>query len=112
MGRVVINKTLILIITFLAAVLSFNVQAENKPVGIAADLMLVTVTHNGQAVEIIRNQGNSNTVMSAFAKTSRPCPPFCMPPMSLAPGVETLRGLEVLDYAFNNVSGRFQHYTR
>ena len=50
------NKTLILIITFLAAVLSFNVQAENKPVGIAADLMSVTVTHNGQAVEIMRHQ--------------------------------------------------------
>ena len=28
------NKTLLLIITFLAAVLSFNVQAENKPVAL------------------------------------------------------------------------------
>ena len=28
--------------------------------------------------------------MPAFAKTARPCPPFCMQPMPLAPGVETL----------------------
>ena len=28
--------------------------------------------------------------MSAFAKTSRPCSPFCMQPMSLTTGVETL----------------------
>ena len=99
------NKTLILIITFLAAVLSFNVQAENKPVGITADLMSVTVTHNGQPVEIMRNQDNSNTVIPAFAKTSRPCPPFCIQPMSLAPGVETLGELEVLDYAAKMSAG-------
>ena len=43
--------------------------------------------------------------MPAFAKTSRPCLPFCMPPMSLAPGVETLGGLEVLDEASKMSAG-------
>ncbi len=83
----------------LAASLSMPVLAENKPVGITPDMMSVTVTHNGQPVEIKRNQDNGNTVIDAFAKTSRPCPPFCIQPMVLAPGVETLGEVEVLDYA-------------
>ena len=33
----------------------------------------------------------------AFAKTSRNCPPFCVNPMVLAPGVETYGEVEVLD---------------
>jgi rhodanese-related sulfurtransferase len=34
----------------------------------------------------------------AFAKTSRKCPPFCIQPSTLAPGVETIAELEMLDY--------------
>ena len=33
-----------------------------------------------------------------FALTSRPCPPFCIQPMQLAPGVETIGELELLSY--------------
>ena len=69
-----------------------------KPVGITPDLMSVTVMHGGRSVEIKRNQDNKATVDPAFAKTSRPCPPFCIQPIMLAPGVETLGETEVLDY--------------
>ena len=90
---------MILSAAMLAVTISANAVAENKPVGITPDMMSVTVTHNGESVEIMRNQDNANTVIPAFAKTSRPCPPFCIQPMSLAPGVETLGEVEVLDYA-------------
>jgi len=79
--------------------------AENKPVGITPDLMSVTVTHNGQKVEISRNQDNANTVIDAFAKTSRPCPPFCIQPIVLAEGVETLGEVEVINYAAKMEAG-------
>ena len=72
--------------------------AAGKPVGISPDMMSVNVTHNGSTVQIKRNQDNSNTVTPAFAKTSRPCPPFCIQPIVLAPGVETLGELEVINY--------------
>ena len=72
--------------------------AAGKPVGIAPDLMSINVTHNGKTVQIKRNQDNNNTVIPAFAKTSRPCPPFCVQPIVLAPGVETLGELEVINY--------------
>lgn len=71
---------------------------EGKPVGITPDIMSVTVQHNGKANEIKRDQNNAATVIPAFAKTSRPCPPFCIQPIVLAPGVETLGENEVIHY--------------
>ncbi len=80
----------------LAAMISVPVLADQ--VGITPDTVKVTVKHNGQDMDIMRNQNNDNTVNEAFAKTSRPCPPFCIQPSSLAPGVETIGEVEVIDY--------------
>jgi len=71
---------------------------SNKPVGISADLMSVEVIHNGKTLKISRNQDNKNQVIPDYAITSRPCPPFCIRPIKLAPGVETIGELEMLDY--------------
>ena len=73
--------------------------SANKPVGIWGDQMEVTVTHNGTSTDITRNQDNKNTVNPAFAKTSRPCPPFRIQPAVLAPGVETIAERELMHYA-------------
>ena len=48
---------------------------------------------------IMRNQDNAATVNPAFAKTSRPCPPFCIQPMQLRPGIETIGEQEIIHYA-------------
>lgn len=78
---------------------SVSLLAEDaKPVGITADKMSVTVKHAGQEVEIRRNQDNTATVGADFAKTSRPCPPFCIQPDTIAPGVETIAELGMLGY--------------
>lgn len=79
--------------------------AGGKPVKISPDLMQVDVPHNGAMVRIIRNQDNSNLVAPAFAKTSRPCPPFCIQPMTIAPGIETLGELELLAYIQQMANG-------
>jgi len=73
-------------------------SADDKPVGITSSLMSVEVMHNGTAVEIMRNQDNANEVNPSFALTSRPCPPFCIQPMTVATGVETIGEIEMLDY--------------
>jgi len=92
-------KTKIVIAAFAASLIfSANVSAENKPVGITPDMKEVSVKHNGKSVTITRNQDNKNTVNPAFAKTSRPCPPFCIQPVVLAPGVETIAEVEIIDY--------------
>jgi rhodanese-related sulfurtransferase len=72
----------------------------DKPleVAIAAGLPSVDVMHNGQKVSIQRNQNQNNTINPDFAKTSRKCPPFCIQPGVLAPGVQTIGELEVIHY--------------
>ena len=73
-------------------------QAGKVKVGITPDLPSVTVNHNGESVKIMRNQDQKNTINPSFAKTSRKCPPFCIQPIVLAPGVETIAETEMLDY--------------
>ena len=72
--------------------------AEDIAVKISADLPKVEIMHNGEKVTIMRNQDQEATVDPNFSKTSRKCPPFCIQPSTLAPGVETVAELEVLDY--------------
>ncbi len=74
------------------------VQAEDMQVKITGEMASVEVMHNGKKTTIMRNQDQNNVVNEAFAKTSRKCPPFCIQPMSLAPGVETIAEVEMLDY--------------
>jgi rhodanese-related sulfurtransferase len=82
-----------------ALLLSAGSQAVDKPaVGITPDMTSVSVMHNGKKTSITRNQNQKNTVNPAFAKTSRKCPPFCIQPAVLAPGVETIAEVEMLDY--------------
>ena len=83
-----------------ASALSFSAASVSaKPVGITPTLSSITVMHNGKPTEIKRNQDNKNTVNPAFAKTSRACPPFCIQPMSLGKGIQTIGEVEVINYA-------------
>ena len=89
-------------ILFLSSVfflaLIFSPVSAAEPVGITPDKFSVEVMHKGKAVKIERNQDNKNTVAADYALTSRPCPPFCIRPIKLAPGVETIGELELIDY--------------
>ena len=83
------------IISFCTSLPSY---AEDDPVGITADLMSITVKHNGKDVKIQRDQDPDAMIIPDFAKTSRACPPFCIQPMSVSKDVETIAELEVIDY--------------
>lgn len=89
-------KAFLIPAAFLAAATTPALQAAE--VNITPEIESVTVKHGGKDMQIMRNQNQKNTVNPAFAKTSRKCPPFCIQPMKLAPGVETIAELEVLDY--------------
>jgi len=75
-----------------------TLAADKIAVKITPDMASVDVMHAGKKATITRNQDQKNTVSPAFAKTSRKCPPFCIQPAVVAPGVETIAELEVLDY--------------
>ena len=57
----------------------------------------VEVLHLGKPVTIQREQDPAATIRPDYAVIARKCPPYCIQPMQLAQGVETLGELEVLD---------------
>ncbi len=72
--------------------------AHALDVQITPELPSVDVMHNGKKATIMRNQDTKNTVNPDYAKTSRKCPPFCIRPIKIAEGVETLGELEMIHY--------------
>ena len=91
-----INKAPLIGCALLLGLPGMNLQAAE--VNITPKIESVTVKHGETDVNVMRNQNQKNTINPAFAKTSRKCPPFCIQPATLAPGVETIAELEMLDY--------------
>lgn len=85
------------LMTFIASV--SPVLAEELDVMINARMPSVTVQTQNGPVEILRNQDTDATIDPAYAKTSRKCPPFCIQPMQVAPGVRTVGEIELLEFA-------------
>lgn len=87
------------LLLFLIA-LGFPLYADEVPlrVKISPTIESVDVMHHGRQVTIVRRQDPQSKVNPAYAKTARDCPPFCIQPMYLAPGVETIGELELLTY--------------
>jgi rhodanese-related sulfurtransferase len=73
-------------------------------VGITEAMPYVEVDHHGIPVRIERIQDTDNRLVDDFSKTSRPCPPFCIHPMSAAPGVTTIGELELLHFLQTDVA--------
>lgn len=69
-----------------------------EPVNIRPDVMSVTVDTAKGPVEIKRIQDNENKLEGDWAKTSRPCPSFCIQPMIPAPGVTPVGELEMMEF--------------
>ncbi|MCU7846354.1 MAG: rhodanese-like domain-containing protein [Candidatus Thiodiazotropha sp. (ex Monitilora ramsayi)] len=65
---------------------------------ITPGLQAVEVMHKGEKVAITRADDKSAMIPKAFTKVARHCPPFCIQPATVAPGVETVGELEVLGY--------------
>ena len=72
--------------------------AASAEVKMTKEMSSVTVDTASGKVEITRNPDGNNVINPAFAKTSRKCPPFCIQPMEVAPGVKTVGELEVVQY--------------
>lgn len=75
-----------------------SITLADQPVGITAQLPWLEVMHEGRLVRIEREPDNLNQIDPDFALTSRPCPPYCIQPMRLAPGVETIGELELMEF--------------
>jgi rhodanese-related sulfurtransferase len=71
---------------------------EALRVRITPGVAYLDIKHDGKTVRLMRHQDADHTVDAPFDRTSRDCPPFCIQPMGLHPGVETIGELELLEY--------------
>ena len=67
-------------------------------VKITPEIESVSVQHGPSKITVQRNQDTSAVVDSAFAKTSRACPPFCAQPMEVAEGVRVIGEVELVHF--------------
>jgi rhodanese-related sulfurtransferase len=74
-------------------------------VRITEDLPSVLVRHEGQPVLLMRHQDPSHSIAAPYDKTARPCPPFCIQPMQMPGGVETIAELELIGYLSRVAAG-------
>lgn len=82
-------------------------QAEQSKlkVNITPSIGRFTVMHNGQPVTVMRNQDAANKIIDDYALTSRSCPPFCIQPFQLLPGVTTIGELEMIQFLKQKAAG-------
>ncbi len=90
------------LVCLFVSIATLPVRAES--VRITQDIEARTIMLNGAAIVIDRIQDSENRLEGEFTRTSRPCPPFCITPMTVAPGVVTLGELEVMDFLETRVA--------
>jgi len=65
---------------------------------LTTDKPYIHVIHEGRSVKVQRVQDPDYQLRGYFAKTVRKCPPFCLQPMSPAPGIQTIGEVELFDF--------------
>ncbi len=63
----------------------------------------IFVVHDGKSVKVQRKQDPNYQLEGYFARTVRECPPFCLQPEHVAPGVETIGEVELFDFMENDL---------
>ncbi len=73
-------------------------HAAPVKVRITKEIPYLVIEYQGKKIKIMRNQDQEHTITGGFAKTSRPCPPFCFQPQKVADGVETIGEVELIHF--------------
>jgi rhodanese-related sulfurtransferase len=87
-----------------ALVLSATVSPLSADNNITANLPSVEVIHNGEKI-IIHRAEKSDEFSKGYGNKAHKCPPFCIQPMEVAPGIQTVGELEVLGYLHRIAGG-------
>jgi len=77
-------------------------SGEKVLVKITKDTPYITIKDNGVNVKISRIQDTANRLTDDFTRTSRLCPPHCIPEIKLD-GIKTIGELELIDFIKNKV---------
>lgn len=85
----------------ISALSMLAIPSVAQDVWITPELPFIELELNDEFLVIERNPDLDAVVPAAFAKTSRACPPFCVQPMVVASGVDTVGELELLSFLEN-----------
>ena len=75
-------------------------------VNITPNMANVDIVYHGKKIRIERNQNQDNKLVNSFSKTSRKCPPFCIQPTKVAPGVDTVSEIDLLYFLMTRVKDK------
>ncbi|WP_369159650.1 rhodanese-like domain-containing protein [Candidatus Thiodiazotropha sp. LNASS1] len=92
------NKISVLILSLFAASISAISGADTLEVMITPEIGEFSVKHAGKELLIRRNQDTDALLEFDFARTSRPCPPFCAQPIEVTSGVNTIGEVELIAF--------------
>ena len=73
-------------------------MASELEVKITKNVGEFQIQHLGRQITVRRNQDTDALLEFDFARTSRPCPPFCTQPMTVAAGVATIGEVELVEF--------------
>ncbi|MCP3870784.1 MAG: rhodanese-like domain-containing protein [Gammaproteobacteria bacterium] len=89
----------LIVFLLLAAETSMAIEVKITP-----EIGQFQVRHGDKIIQVIRDQDTQAMIDTDYARTSRPCPPFCVQPMKIAPGVETIGEIELVDFMKTRLS--------
>ncbi len=78
---------------------------DNLRVKLTETLPYLEIEHAGKSLLLMRHQDPDHRIVAPYDQTARDCPPYCIQPMQLAPGVETIGELELIDYLRRSAKG-------
>jgi len=90
----------------LVPLLVASLFGENIVVKVTKDIPYIYTTDSGKKVKIERIQDVNNRLTDDYTKTSRPCPPFCVQPTHVFPGIKNFEELELLKFMQDEVATR------
>ena len=99
-----VKKVAILAIGILFSLSAVHAKGEDYKVNIQQNLPYIDVDVMGQPVRVDRIQDLNHKLTNSYAKTSRPCPPFCVVPFEPIKGIKTYGEIELLNFLKNEVN--------
>ena len=73
-------------------------ESADYPVPLQEGKPYLHVLHDGASIRVQRIQDPEFELKGYFAKTARKCPPFCIHPIQVAPGVQTIGEVELFEF--------------
>lgn len=78
---------------------------DRLQVRITEQLSYIEIPQGPDKILVMRHQDPGHVIEPPYEMTSRDCPPFCVQPMTLARGVETIGELELIEFIRRAAAG-------